>query len=543
MNKLLLPAVLILAGLLRIVGLDTLPPGFTPDEAAFAYNAWSLEQTGRDEWGMPAWELPVKNLRSFGDYKLPLYAFLTVPSVKILGLTHTAARLPNALLGTAAVVMIYLLTRRLFPNRPRAALLAALVLAISPWHIGLSRGAFEANLVTFFLPAGIYSFLAGLPVASAFLLAANFYSYHSARYLTVFLLGVLWVYSRRRFGTWFHRTTLVTLVVWALLALPGLAGMVTGNARVADVAIFSPTDNWEVVSDRRFTARLNGLPDSVARIFSNKVVFVAQVFADNYLSYFTWPFLFTRGAGEGTYGLLPGRPLFSLMFLPLLGVFVWSLIRRPRISALLLVVMLLAAPLPAALTKGPGFAANRAAAMIPFLAVMIGVGWDQLLELLRRWGKSAALLTGVVAIVSVLFFLENYIYHAPKEIGRAMLFGRREALARFLPIAEEFDQVIISRSLSEPHMYLAFYDQIPPAEYQKESAAWADFQDKGFKFLDQYDGYRLGKFRFAGIHPRDVSRDILLLGLPQEFPENYPLYFQIFSPDGQPALSAARGTK
>jgi len=38
----------------------------------------------------------------------------------------------------------------------KLALIAALLLAISPWHFSLSRGAFEANLTTFFLPAGLY---------------------------------------------------------------------------------------------------------------------------------------------------------------------------------------------------------------------------------------------------------------------------------------------------------------------------------------------------------------------------------------------------
>ncbi|KKU78545.1 MAG: Glycosyl transferase family 39, partial [Candidatus Amesbacteria bacterium GW2011_GWA2_47_70] len=98
MRRLLILA-LIIGSLTRLLWISRYPAGFTADEAAFGYNAYSLLLTGRDEWGTPWWQLFFTNLRSFGDYKLPLYAFLAVPSVKIFGLTEFAVRLPNAIFG------------------------------------------------------------------------------------------------------------------------------------------------------------------------------------------------------------------------------------------------------------------------------------------------------------------------------------------------------------------------------------------------------------------------------------------------------------
>ena len=59
------------------------------------------------------------------------------------------------------------------------------------------------------------------------------------------------------------------------------------SARVADVSIFSPTDNWLGVATRRFEARALGLPDWIARIFSNKLVYSFSTFSQNYISYFS----------------------------------------------------------------------------------------------------------------------------------------------------------------------------------------------------------------------------------------------------------------
>src|SRR5438876_10820734 len=98
-----LTGVLLLALLLRVWRLDSVPPGPDSDEVAIGYNAYSILRTGRDEYGA-SW--PVL-FRSYGDYKRPLYIYATVPSVALLGLTPISIRLPAALAGTAAVGMTY----------------------------------------------------------------------------------------------------------------------------------------------------------------------------------------------------------------------------------------------------------------------------------------------------------------------------------------------------------------------------------------------------------------------------------------------------
>ena len=191
----ILSAIVILAAVLRLAGLDKYPAGFTPDEAAFGYNAYSLFKTGQDEWGTPFWQLLFTNLRSFGDYKMPLYAFLAVPSVAFFGLNEFSVRLPNAILAILAVVVIYLFGRKLTGNKV-AAQIAALMLAISPWHIPLSRGAFEANLITFFLPLGIYLYLKNKYQLSVIIFSLSLYSYHSSRIIApLALIGLFIIFK------------------------------------------------------------------------------------------------------------------------------------------------------------------------------------------------------------------------------------------------------------------------------------------------------------------------------------------------------------
>lgn len=154
MHRFVLGLIILLALLLRIIGISLHPPGFTPDEASFGYDAYSLLKTAKDQWGEP-W--PITS-RSFGDFKLPLYTYLTIPSVTVFDFNEFAVRLPNALFDTLSILVTYLLANRLFGST-RIGILASLLLAISPRHISLSRGAFEASLTTFFMPLGVFAFL------------------------------------------------------------------------------------------------------------------------------------------------------------------------------------------------------------------------------------------------------------------------------------------------------------------------------------------------------------------------------------------------
>ena len=86
---------IILLGLgLRLYRLDSRPLGFTWDEAALGYNAYSLIKTGRDEYGKI---MPIV-FKSFGDYKPGLYVYFSVPIIKIFGLNEFSTRLPSAVL-------------------------------------------------------------------------------------------------------------------------------------------------------------------------------------------------------------------------------------------------------------------------------------------------------------------------------------------------------------------------------------------------------------------------------------------------------------
>lgn len=549
-QRLLLIVILLLAFLLRVVGVDQYPVGFTPDEASWGYDAYSLFKTGKDQWG-ESWPL---TLRSFGDFKLPLYAYLTIPSVAIFGLNEFATRLPNAVFGTLAVLATYLMVKELFRNKnhPSLPLLAALLLAISPWHITLSRGAFEANLTTFFLPLGVWAFLKGLKqplwmVVSAICLGLNLFTYHSARIITPLIVLTLIVLTPHYYqrSVVKHRWALGVFSVFLAVAFYTI--FFGAGARGTDIAIFNPTDNWASVADRRYESVLSGLPDSLSRVFSNKIVYTIKTFITNYFSYLSPQFLFTQGAGEWTYGMIPGRGVLYLVELPFILTAVWQIVRGKltRMNPIsLIAVWILLSPIPAALTKGPGYAGNRAAVMMPAIQILSAYGAVVLWNIAQtRWPRlKHKLLYGYVAILlfSLAFLMEAYIYHSPREASGSMLYGRKEAISFAVSVEEQYATILINRSLSEPQIYVAFYKKWDPTDYQNESRDWLRYEKENRSFIDQLGEYRLGKYVFANTHDTLKSqKPVLLVGGVRDIPQNAKLIKEVKSPDDKTVILVA----
>ncbi len=96
-STLIVTGIIILAAVLRFYQLGSNPPSLDWDEASLAYNAYSFLTTGHDEYGNT---FPTLSIRSFNDYKPPMYVYALMPSLFLFGKTDFAVRFPSALAGT-----------------------------------------------------------------------------------------------------------------------------------------------------------------------------------------------------------------------------------------------------------------------------------------------------------------------------------------------------------------------------------------------------------------------------------------------------------
>lgn len=471
--------VTVLAGLLRLLELGSVPPSLYCDEALHGYEAFSILETGRDSQGRL---LPLF-FDLFGvGWGEPLYIYLTVPSVALFGLTAFAVRLPAALAGAATVAATGILTALLLscaapgvpaagqggataPEARRAGLFAALLMAVSPWPFHLSRIAFQGSLLPLLLAAGFALALfalrrpgrSGAIYLSAVTLGLSLYTYTPVRLILPLLLLAFLVLYRE--PLWRRgRTALAAAAVFTLLALPIAIFSLTdrGLRRFADVSILSGGTEAGVVP-------------ALLRI------------AGNYLSYHSPGFLLAPGdpnlrhtvAGQGA--LHPHD-----LILMVLGVGA-ALILGGR-GARFLLAWLVIYPAAAALTAEPAHAV-RAIAGQPALYALAGLGGAVVLRIARRrgrgplrWVSPAALgLAIALAGISTGLYLRHYFIEYPRYSGPSWQWGLREAYDWIENHRGDHDAVYVTRNEDYPWIHLLFYHRMPPSRFQQvrfEGTPW-----------------------------------------------------------------------
>lgn len=214
----MLAGILLVAALLRLWDVGTLPPGLYRDEAFNGLDAQRVLQ-GR----LPLY-FPANNGRE------PLFVYLQAPFVALLGPSTLALRLPAALSGLATVPATYLLGRALYG--PLAGLLGAWVVAVTFWPVALSRIGLRA--VALPLLAALFLWLAlrawerpSRPgfVAAGLLLGLTAYTYPAARLIPLALLLVL------------------AHLLWRGRRLPRQAWLLPGTALLVTLPLFLAAGN------------------------------------------------------------------------------------------------------------------------------------------------------------------------------------------------------------------------------------------------------------------------------------------------------------
>lgn len=225
-----------------------IPPGVNRDEASIGYTAYSLLLTGKDEYARP---YPI-SFQSFGDWKLPLYIYATVPAVYFFGLNEFAVRIVSVLVGIGTVALTYFLVLELFKKRS-LALITMFLLAVAPWHIHFSRVESESNTAAFLITGAILLFLKGfngrtyLFIPSWALLALTYYTYAGNYIFTTLLVCALFLIYRSRIRR--DKYVYIGLFLFVILSAFIFANTVfhANRTKLSGISIFS---DQSIVSER-----------------------------------------------------------------------------------------------------------------------------------------------------------------------------------------------------------------------------------------------------------------------------------------------------
>ena len=528
-TKLILIALIVTGFLIRTVAIGTNPVSLYWDEASIGYEAYSVGQTGQDMHGN-SWLQAI--FPAYGDFKAPVYIWLTSLTEKIWGPAPLAVRLPSAILGTLTIYTLFLIATHL-SGQSVTGLFSAAALTFLPWHIQFSREGFEANAAVFFVSLCLYFALKSgrefdwrkNTLSSLFGLMAV-YTYFSARIVVPLMIILTFIWFGKSI-----RQAAANLVLWAGIFIFGCIPLYLSPYAAAANQIRLSADN--ITQNQAGILYSNALSASdsfswYGKLLHHRYIYLTKELIGNMASHFNADYLFFTGDSNqrhsaGITGLMLPMilPIFILGFL--------AVVKQGKIGLYLFGLWLIFL-LPASVPREVPHALRSLNAVIP-MSIILGLGASGLMHWSRGNKRQKIVLTVYGALLAVNFFVYTAYLHQqyPAKSNLAWQDGYPQ-LAGYIADQNDrhdYDYIVVTPG-DRLFLYVLFYGHYQPESLQADLT------------LNQKDPLDFSVKQFGKITLRPIvwADDIrgpsrsLLIGNPGDFPPGVPIKDTITDTNG-----------
>ena len=381
----ILALILALAAFLRLWQLDVIPPSAFRDVTINGNDALNALQTGHFKVFYP------NNTGREG-----LFINLVAVSFFIFGAKLWAIRVVAAVCGILTVLGTYLVAKDLVKDKS-VALLSSFFLAVSFWHILISRVGFRVIMVPFILTFAVYFLLKAFRknnlfyfIVAGILWGLGFYTYIAFR-LSVLLLVAILILKRNL------RSSVVFLATTFLVALP-----------IGLYFLHNPQDFISRTSDISVFSQVSPIGVFISSLISHLAMF-------NFL-----------GDGNWRHNYAGSPMLYWPVGLLFLGGIVLTIQRFKKaiIEHSILFVWFFAMLLPGALTYSGIPHSLRVLGVIPVVYIFAGIGGIELYRWLVHPRRRKKLIIAICLILLVLIALAGFnqyffVWAKDPHVGKA----------------------------------------------------------------------------------------------------------------------------
>lgn len=476
--------IILLGAFLRLYHISTTPISLNPDELALGYNSYSLLTTGADEWGN---KVPI-SLKSFGDWKLPVYPLITAPAVKIFGLNEFSVRLPAAIAGIILIGLVYGVSLLLFKNK-KIALISALFMAISPWAVFFSRGAYEPNVAVCLSMTGIYFFLKYVNnqgrrkyiISSAVCFGLSLFTYHAFLIITPLSILILLIFYFKDLKNW--KKLLIGGVVLSLFGIASLYSLSLGSGvKLSTVGVFNDPD---VIYRRAEKLRADPENKLIKKFLYNKGSAVVYEIAQNYALTFSPSFLFDGKTTKLFYSIGSFGYLYLLDSVFILFGLIGFAYNREK-SGKFLFLLLAVTPIASAITvEAPSI--TRLIQIVPLFALIGSYGayfiYTKADKFYYKLGFAGLIL---LLFINMVYFLDSYFVHMNYQNARFLHYGYKE----IVELSNKYPNynVVVVGPQNFPYISFLFYDRYDPNKFRKEVKYYPPSKEN-FYFVKSFGRY------------------------------------------------------
>ena len=439
LSTLILLLILTFAGFIYFYRLNQIPNGFYVDEAAIAYNAYSILQTRKDIF---AQSYPIL-FRLLGSYTPPLFIYLSVPFITFFGMEPFIFRSISAISALVSIIFFFLLIKKLNILHSTVSLyFATFFYAISPWLIFNARLGYEVTLAFLLFNIGIYFVYIAFKkpkylIWGCFFLSLSTYVAHTQRYLVpIFFTFYLLVFRKFVFQKMNLRFLKLSFLVILLTQIP--------NFLVLNTPAF-----W--VKNERLTEQNPG--QVVSSIINQTFTYISP------------RNLFYELSDIDMQHTIPEiSVMYDWMVIPFI-IGIYLLFTSIKKTGYKFVLLLFITSLIPAVFSGQFISIQRALPFLLPLTIIIGLGIDLIWE--RIGYKITLPIFILLSFYSLVLLYRSYFVLFPRERANAWNYGYKE-LSNFIRQSPDTNFVIDNTRNPRNYILLLYFLDYPPSIYQKE---------------------------------------------------------------------------
>ncbi|MGA3291902.1 MAG: glycosyltransferase family 39 protein [Candidatus Microgenomates bacterium] len=494
-----LSVIVVIAAVIRFIAITSIPPSLDWDEASVGYDAYSILQTGKDQWGKI---FPIV-FQSFGEFKYPIHIYFTALTTWIFGYGTFSVRVGSAFFGVINIVLLFFLVWILTKSKT-VAFTASLLMAFSPWAIQFSRVNWETNFGLFFFFLGIIYFFKGLEkkrwfIPLSFLLfGIDLFTYNAAKvFIPLFVFALVVIYWKDLLQNKFY-SIIGALIFFGFILVNVFQPDLSGIGRLGQVVF----PDSEIKSTYLY------------KLTKHEKVGMLQLVAQNYLFHFTPQFLFISGDSNPRHSIQTVGELywFDAILLP---IGFYYIIRNNKKWSWLLLVWFFLAPIPASIaTEAPH--ASRTMFAIGGWQVVSTLGFCWLLDLAKKLKFQLWFVT--ISTLVFLLFTENYLF---KYFGAYSVnyssdwqYGYMKIFTGYKNDFGRYNHIVVSDQDGQPYIFALFYLKYNPDLF-RETVVYNPENDWGASTVKSFD-----KFVFKKVENSDLQKNTLIFATPMDMITN-----------------------
>jgi 4-amino-4-deoxy-L-arabinose transferase-like glycosyltransferase len=460
------------------------------DELAIGIDSYSISQTGKDIYGN-SWLQAI--YPSYGDYKAPVSILLTSLFVRYLGLTPFSIRFPSLIFSFLSLIPFYFLIKLIAKDlkiKSKIPIYLCLILLLfSPWHFHFSRISFESFLsFNLLILVILFAYLASKGKAFYFYLTTIFsaltvYTYFSARYLTTAFICLILISNIKIVLKKFWHL-LFSIVLFIILQIPLYQSPHYSSSQQYRFSTENALTNHDLINESsQFVEASNFSPFS--KIIYHRYLFFFRDLFQNYLSHFSFDFLFLSGDSNLRHHSGWGGQLLLITAIPFCFGIYYLLKNIKQKNCIIALLMLLLAPITASVPYDAPHASRSIYMLLP-ITLIIYFGIVQINSIFKPKAKNYSwiFLLGL-SLINFALYYKNYLTNYPQKSSQAWQLGNSQ-IAQLVKENPDVDKYIITQDYYKPALAVFFYN---PQYIQKLQKFNLDKSKDKYSWTDSFENF------------------------------------------------------